>query len=182
MTPQSNNRQKLLLIVTGVIVGLFLGDLVILSPLIAAWKARSERLTQLTQKLNSDQLLLKREASLSRHWAEMQSRVLTNNTSAAEQQIFRAIDRWAQDAGVVIGAITPQWKRGDADDYMTYECRIDASGDLGRLTRFLHSAEREPMALKFESVELGSRDKEGQQLSLALQLSALILNPPPQVQ
>jgi len=176
MTPQPNNRSKLLLIVTGVVIGLFVGDLMVLSPLISAWKSRSDTLDQLTRELKADQLLLKREASLNRDWADKQSRVLTNNASAAEQKIFRAIDRWAQDAGVAIGAITPQWKR-DSDDYMTYECRIDASGDLGRLTRFVHSAEREPMALKFESVEIGSRDKEGQQLSLALQLSALILNP-----
>jgi hypothetical protein len=34
------------------------------------------------------------------------------------------------------------------------------------------------MALKLELVELGARDKEGQQLSLGLQLSGLVLNPP----
>jgi len=32
------------------------------------------------------------------------------------------------------------------------------------------------MALKLESVELGARDKDGQQLSLALQVSGLVLN------
>jgi hypothetical protein len=61
---------------------------------------------------------------------------------------------------------------------MTYECRIDAAGDLEHLSRFLYRVEREPMALKLESVELGARDKEGRQLSLGLQLSALVLNPP----
>ena len=35
------------------------------------------------------------------------------------------------------------------------------------------------MALRLESVELSARDKEGQQLSLGLQLSGLVLNPPP---
>ncbi len=60
---------------------------------------------------------------------------------------------------------------------MTFECRVDAAGDLGRLSRFLYSVEREPMALKLESVELGARDKDGQQLSLGLQLSGLVLNP-----
>jgi hypothetical protein len=78
---------------------------------------------------------------------------------------------------VVISAITPQWKH-DSDDYMTYECRVDAAGDLEKLSRFLYSVERDPMALKLELVELGARDKEGQQLSLALQLSGLVLNSP----
>jgi hypothetical protein len=61
---------------------------------------------------------------------------------------------------------------------MTYECRVDATGDLGKLSRFLYSVERDPMALKLELVELGARDKEGQQLSLGLQLSGLVLNTP----
>ncbi len=34
------------------------------------------------------------------------------------------------------------------------------------------------MALKLELVELGARDKEGQQLSLGVQLSGLVLSPP----
>jgi len=44
--------------------------------------------------------------------------------------------------------------------------------------RFLYSIERSPMALKLELVELGARDKEGQQLSLGLQFSGLVLNTP----
>jgi hypothetical protein len=55
---------------------------------------------------------------------------------------------------------------------------VDAKGDLGKLSRFLYSIERDPMALKLEFVELGALDKEGQQLSLGLQLSGLVLNTP----
>jgi hypothetical protein len=107
----------------------------------------------------------------------MVSHALPNNSSAAEQQVFKAIDLWAQNSGVTVSAITPQWKH-DSDDYMTFECRVDAAGDLGKLSRFLYSVERDPMALKLELVELGARDKEGQQLSLGLQLSGLVLNTP----
>ena len=107
-------------------------------------------------------------------WQQMTNNALPNSTSAAEQKLFQAIDGWAQDSGVVISAITPQWKH-DSDDYMTLECRVDAAGDLGKLSRFLYSVERDPMALRLELVELSSRDKDGQQLSLGLQLSGLVL-------
>jgi hypothetical protein len=106
----------------------------------------------------------------------MQRKALTNNLSSAEQQVFRAVDAWAQDTGVIVNAVTPQWKH-DSDDYVTYECRIDATGDIGRLSQFIYRAEREPLALRMESVELSARDKEGQQLSLALQMNGLVLNP-----
>jgi len=78
---------------------------------------------------------------------------------------------------VSIGGINRQWKLG-SDDYSTYECHIDATGDLARLTRFLWGAEREPLALRFQAIELGARDKEARQMSLSLSLSALVLTPP----
>ena len=171
------DRQKLLVVAAMVVVALFAGDKLVLSPLTGAWKARANAMTELRKKLEAGNRLLQREGGLRNRWAHMQQRALTNNNSAAEQQLYRAIDRWAREARVSIAAITPQWKR-DSDDYMTYECRIDAAGDVGRLSRFLHDVEREPLALRLEAVELSARDKEGQQLSLGLQLSGLVLNPP----
>jgi hypothetical protein len=123
-------------------------------------------------------MLLQRERGIRNHWDDMQHKALTNNLSAAEQQLFRTIDSWAQDTGVIVNAITPQWKR-DSDDYITYDCRVDTSGDIARLSQFIYRAEREPLALRIGSVELSARDKEGKQLSLGLQLNGLVLNPPP---
>jgi hypothetical protein len=170
------NRQQVLFLATGIAVALFFGDKLVLGPLTDTWKARANRVMALRNQVSRGRMLLVRERGIRDHWAEMQHRALTNNPSAAEQQVFRAIDGWAQDTGVLINAITPQWKH-DSEDYITYECRIDATGDIGRLSRFLYRAEREPLALKLESVELNARDKDGQQLSLGLQLSGLVLNP-----
>ncbi len=175
----TDNRQKLLVIVAIAAVALFAADKLVFTPLLNAWDARAKHIAELRNSAARNKALIGRERSLRNHWNDWQARTLTNNTSLAEQQVFQTIDRWAQETGVVIGAVTPQWKR-DADEYQTYECRIDAAGDIRRLTQFLYRVEREPMALKLESVELAARDKEGQQLSLGLQFSALVLNPPPQ--
>jgi len=174
---QIKNRQQLLIIAAGAAVALFAGDKLVLSPLLGAWDARAARITELRKEVKSNKTYLVRQLGLRSHWRDISQRTLTNETSTAEQQVFQAIDGWAQSSAVTINAITPQWKR-DSDDYMTYECRIDAAGDLEHLSRFLYRVEREPMALKLESVELGARDKEGRQLSMGLQLSALVLNPP----
>ena len=174
---QIKDRQKLLIIVTAAALGLFAADQLVRAPLVSIWSARATRLTALRNQVARGSMLLQRERGIRNHWTEMQSKALTNNLSAAEQQVFRSIDSWAQDTGVLVNAVTPQWKH-DSDEYVTYECRIDAAGDIGRLSRFIYHAEREPLALKIEAVELSARDKEGQQLSLALQLSGLVLNPP----
>ena len=174
---QIKNRQQLLVILAIVAIALFVGDELVLTPLTKIWGKRAERVTQLRKDIDRGKGLVEREQrqSLRSRWAQMVSHALPNDTSAAEQQLYKAIDLWAQNSGVTLSAITPQWKH-DSDDYMTFECRVDAAGDLGKLSRFLYSVERDPMALKLESVELGARDKEGQQLSLGLQLSGLVLN------
>ena len=174
---QIKNRQQLLIIGAVVAIALFAGDQLVLSPLLKVWSARATRITDLRKKITDGKTLVQREQNIQGRWNQMSRNALPNNTSAAEQQVYKAIDLWAQSSGVAISAITPQWKH-DSDDYMTFECRVDAAGDLGKLSRFLYSVERDPMALKLELVELGARDKEGQQLSLGLQLSGLVLNTP----
>ena len=174
---QIKDRRQLLIIGAITAIVLFAGDQLVLSPLTTAWSARATRIAELRKQINQGKMLVLREQSIRSRWEQMSTNALPNNTSTAEQQVVTAIDRWAQSSGVTISAITPQWKH-DSDDYMTYECRVDAAGDLGKLSRFLYSVERDPMALKLELVELGARDKDGQQLSLGLQLSGLVLNTP----
>ena len=174
---QIKNRQQLLIIAAIAAIVLFAGDQLVLSPLVKVWSGRAMRIAELRKNISQGNMLVQREQSIRSRWEQMSRNALPNNTSAAEQQVYKAIDLWAQNSGIAISAITPQWKH-DSDDYMTYECRVDAAGDLGKLSRFLYRVERDPMALRLELVELGARDKEGQQLSLGLQLSGLVLNTP----
>ena len=172
----TKNRQKLLIYAAIAVLALFAADQLVRAPLMAFWNTRAEQLHRMRTQVDNGKKLLAREQSIRGRWDRMQHGTLTNNPSAAEQQLFAAIDSWRQDSRVVLSGATPQWKH-DSDDYMTYQCRLDASGNLSSLTRFLYDIEKDPMALKLESIELAARDKDGQQLSLAVQLSALVLTP-----
>ncbi len=149
---QIKNRQQLLIIVTISAAALFIADKVVLTPLLNAWDARQTRIAELRKKVTQGKALLGRAQGIRNYWREISQRSLTNDTSVAQQRVFQAVTQWAQDSGVSIGSYNPQLKV-DSDDYSTYECHIDATGDLGRLTRFLWGAEREPLALRFQSIE-----------------------------
>ena len=126
---QIKNRQQVLVVMAIIVVALFAGDRLVLSPVMAAWNARAARIADLRKKLAQGDMLIKRQQDLRSRWDQMSHNALPNNTSTAEQQVFKAVDSWAQSSGVTISAITPQWKH-DSDDYMTFECRVDAAGDL----------------------------------------------------
>jgi hypothetical protein len=121
---------------------------------------------------------LARENVIRERWEHMRTNALSSEISVAENQVFRAFERWSDGSRIAINGIKPQWKR-NADEYATLECRVDASGTLAEVTRLLYEMEKDPLALKLDLVEITTRDDRGQQLTLALQVSGLQLNPPP---
>jgi hypothetical protein len=173
---ETKNRQQMLTFVAIAAVVLFAGGKLVLAPLTNAWNARAKRIKDLSQQVSDGKRLVLREQSLRQRWDEMRRNTLPKETSVAEQKVWAAFDNWAQDSRVAVNSITPQWKH-DSDEYMTYDCRVEASGNLGTVSRFLYDIEKDPMAFKLDSLELGARDKDGQQITLTLQLSGLVLTP-----
>ncbi len=168
------NRQQLLIVLTVALGVLYAADQIVLEPLIGWWKARAQTVAQLRTQVHDGKQLIQRESGLRSRWDQMRTNTLPNNASLAEQQILKAFDNWSRESGADVNGIMPQWKN-DSDDYITLNCRVEASGDLGTLSRFIYDIEKGPMGLKLESVEFSTRDNNGQQLTLNLQISGLVL-------
>ena len=172
------NRQKLLTVVAISAVALLALDRLILTPLGHVWGKRSERIVELSKDLTQGKLLLDREKEIRKRWSNMASNTLPVNLSMAESKVLKSVDTWTQDSGISFTSIKPQWKQ-NADDYVTLECRADAFGDMSSLMRFLYDLERELLALRVEDVEISSRDNDGQQLSLGVRFTGLVLTGEP---
>lgn len=170
------NRQRLLVFLAIGAVALLVADKLILSPLIAGWKDRADRIVELKKSIAKGNLILQRDARIRERWDGMRNSTLPEDVSEAENEVLKAFERWSADSSISISSIKPQWKRS-ADEYMTLECRADAFGSMSALVRFLYNVEKDPLALRVEAVEITSRDDSGQQLALALQVSGLQLNP-----
>lgn len=168
------NRQQFLVVVVLALLGLWLCDLLVYGPLSKWWQSRQADVKTLRQQVDQGQKLIRRASVIRGEWDHIRSNSLPNDPSQSEQQVLKAFNNWAGDSGVNVESITPQWQN-DQDDYSTLECRVEASGDLGTLSRFLYEIENDPMALQLESVELTATDDKGQQLTLGLQFSGLAL-------
>lgn len=171
-----NNRQQLLLIVTIVAGALFAADKLMITPLTHVWTARRQEVTQLRKQVADGTSLIRRERAVRDHWDLMRTNTLPNNQSFAQEMVLKALETWSQESGTSLNGSTTQWKQ-DTDEYKTLACRVDASGSLWALSRFIYDIEKGPLGLKLESVELNSHDNTGQQLSLGLQISGLVLTP-----
>ena len=168
------NRQQLLGIVAGAAVALWIADKVLIEPLMGSWTQRVKHIAELRKKVEDGRSLLHREQGLRTRWDQMRTNTLPNNFSLAEQLIHKALENWRQESRITFTSISLQSKH-DAEDFNTLECRVEATGDLPTISRFLYDVEKEPMALKLQTVEITSRDTDGRQLALGLQISGLVL-------
>jgi len=171
------NRQQLLIMLTGAALALFIGVNWIYTPLANLWSARSQEIKALHVKVNDGNFLKKRETDIRARWDNMRANALPANTSLAENQVITAFNNWSRDSGAEISSVLPQWKN-DATNYMTLNCRVEATGSLGALSQFLYQVEKGPMPLKADTVELSAHDATGQQLTLGLEISGLALISP----
>ncbi len=173
------NRQHLLLFLVGVLAAYWISDKVIIGPLTKTWGARSDRIKELRTRIAQGKESLNRERVIVADWERMRTNALPGVVSSAEGTVLRAFDRWSAESRISVTSVKPQWKHPE-DDYMTLECRVDANGSLSALSRFLYEVEADPLGVRIDSLELSTRESDGSQLTLALTVNGLYLNPPPQ--
>jgi len=173
---KAKQRETLLKLAVGAVVGLFLLDRLVLTPSIAGWKAQSERIASLDEKVQRGRQLLERERSIRARWDDMLRGDLADDSSAAENEVFKGLGRWARESRVSFTSLTPQW-RNHEEGFDTFECRATAAGDQASLARLVYEIESDPLPARVETCELAARDAQGKQLSLALKFSFLRLTP-----
>lgn len=177
MNLSSSNRQRLLMILAGAAVLLLVLDSLVLTPLTKGWRTRTAEIARLQKNVAEGRSMIERADRTRAAWSEMQAQALPKEVAKAEQDLVSAFDRWGRATNIELASIKPQWKRGGTNRYSQLECRVDASGTLATLTRFLYEVEKSTLALRVDSVELTARDDNGQKLSLGLLVSGLRLAP-----
>lgn len=167
-------RQDVLVVVTIAVVGLAILVNFIFPPIADWWSGRQKEIADLRQKVKNGNQMINRESAIRNHWREMHDNALPSTMSDAEQQFLKQMDGWSHESGAEITSIMPQWKN-DGTNYITLDCRVETSGDLNSLTRFIYSIEQGPMMVRLDSVELSSHDATGQQLTLGVEINGLAL-------
>jgi hypothetical protein len=176
---ETKNREKILGIGAAAAAALWLLNLLVISPMTDAWHSRSLHIAKLRKSIAEGALLIRRQDIVRGEWEHMQTNALSSNPTIAERELFTAFDRWVGASGVTEGSFRPQLRDSDTN-YTTVECRADVTGDAQTILKFLYEMEKDPLGVRMESCELTSKDDNGRQLALGMDLSGLIINPPSQ--
>jgi hypothetical protein len=170
-------RQRWLILAIATLLLLLALNQIVFAPLGNAWQARSLEIQKLKGAVGSGHSIIARGDHLRQLWTEIQSGTLPRDPAQSEYEVLSAIENFGRTSVIEFGSIKPLWKRGENDNYSILECRLDASGSLSALSRFLYELGKSPLALRTESVELVSRDDTGQRMTLSLVVTALRLAP-----
>jgi hypothetical protein len=168
------DRTTYLKIGVGIVVGLFVLDSMVLTPLGKRWTAQGERIEKLEEQVTKGHRLLAQEKQLRARWEEMQHKDLDAEISAAEDQAYSGIAKWAAASRISTTSLSPQWRTQD-EDFDLFEFRASATGTQSSLGQFIYGLETDSLPVKLEECDLTARDAKGQQLSGALRFSFIRL-------
>jgi Tfp pilus assembly protein PilO len=174
---ETKNRERLLMIGAGMCAGLWLLNLLVISPLIDGWHSRSAEITGLKKQISEGTMLIRRETVIRNRWDSMRTNALASNPTAAELELSTTFERWVKASGVTENSYRPQPQDTDTN-YSTIDCHADVSGSVEAIAAFLKVMSQDPVAVKVASFVLTSRDDNGKLLALGLNLSGLVLPEP----
>jgi len=171
---KTEQRLFYLKIATAGVVGLFLLDHIVITPATSSWREQSARLDALRVNVQRGEQLLDREKSIRAKWADMMKANLPDEVSATENQVFKSLERWALNSGIVFTSLTPtpQWVAHD-EGYKTYECRIAGTGNQQTVARFIYELESDRIPVNLENCELTARDAHGDDLAFTARVTFL---------
>lgn len=170
----NDRRKTVLLIVAVMCVGFFIGDRVVISPLMGLWKANSSKIKLLRQDIDRGRQILDREKALNEHWEEMRGKSFPGQTAATENQVLSSISQWARSADLSVTSLRPRWMP-NAKPFQKIEVRLSAIGSLEAVARFLHAFETAPQAQRIEEISIASRDERGGQITLDMRFTGLAM-------
>ncbi len=172
MTFKGMETRKLLLIASLALLALLVLDRLVVSPLLAGWRERQERIAELRIQLAQADNLLGQESRWLRWREEAAERLLPVNQADAENQLLGLVDGWAREAGLKVTSLRPLWKETPAKRLLL-ELQISGSGNMASLTRFLHAIETGHTAIAVEQLDLSAQDQDGRELGLNMRVSGL---------
>ena len=171
---ESKQRERIFIIAAIICLALLAVDKLVIGPLYDLWKERSERICELEELLKDGNFLVKRENVIKDRWAQMNDNSLPQNMTESENRILNSLNRWTQNSRLNITSVKPRWAE-DEDTFMKLEFHASGNGSLASITRFLYELESSGEPLKVEELDITTRDDSGNNLSLDLRFSGLVL-------
>lgn len=171
-----SKRERIILLLTVVVVGALVLDFFALTPLLERIDEAETRLDLMTTRMRQAEALLTRRRALAPRWRRMTAESLKADPGEAESQILRAIGEWADRARLNLTSVRPDRSAEDTP-LPVIDFRASGQGSMAAVSRFLYGMETANIPIKLKNLQLSSRREGSDSLSLQVTFSTLYVPP-----
>lgn len=173
-----SKRERIILIVTAVVVGALVVDKIIFGPVKGRLDEMKVRRDLLVAEVAEAQSLFERQRLLAPRYKAMLSDGFRNDTEA-ESRVLRALREWSSATGVILSSVKPERVASDQGlKEMTFV--VAGKGTLRSVAQLLWQIETAALPIKVKRMQLGLAGEGTDSMSLELGLSALYLGAEPE--
>ena len=170
-----SRREKYIAIITIVIIMILVADRYVATPFMDKMDQTAIEKQRLIVEMERAETLFERRSLMDRRWNDMVAGGLEGDAAKAESQVLHAIGNWSKENGLMLSSVKPDHKTGE-DELYEIVFQIAGTGTMNSVSRFLFQIEKSTLPIRLTDVQLGSREEDGNDLSLQLRLSALYLS------
>jgi len=167
-----SKRERIIGIVTVLIVVALVGDRFVLTPAVNRLGDLKDRKQVLLAEINEAQNLFERRRLMEKRWRQLLGDGLKNE-SDAESRLLHAVDDWAQQTRFTLTSVKPERLLTVKSGLKEMTFTIAGTGSLEATGEFLWQVETAALAVRIKDIQLGSANEIGNNMSLQLLLSAL---------
>lgn len=173
-----SRREKMILAVAVLAIGLLISDKYVLSPLMAKRNEIKDQKEKLTAEVEEGLAVMKRRKLLSKKWKQMTDAGLSGNPAVTEGIVLRYLEDAAYKNYLTLASMQPERiNRDNTEDTVSeIEFLVSGKGDIKAVTMFLWSVENAAIPLRVKTMQLGASDEDGSQMSITMRVSSIYVN------
>lgn len=170
-----SRRETIILYVTVATVVVMVGWTFVLDPMAQRMDKTHQQKIDLEQEVNAMNDLLDRRRDIRARWQTRLDNGLGSDPAATESAMWHLLTQWSADSHFDLPNITPQRLPNDTA-FQEIVFTVSGKGTFEGAARLIWAIEQSEMPVRISSLQLGSPDPSGREVTLSLRLSVLYLD------
>ena len=170
-----SKRETMVLYAAVATVLVLLGWTFVLDPVAKRMDKTAQLRASLEQEVNTMNDLLDRRQEIRAKWQTRLDNGLESDPAATESAMWHMLTQWSSDSNFDLPSITPQRLPNDTP-FQEIIFTVSGKGTFEGAARLIWAVEQSQLPVRISSLQLGSPDPSGREVTLSMRLSVLYLD------
>ncbi|MCP4454423.1 MAG: hypothetical protein GY809_23450 [Planctomycetes bacterium] len=170
-----SKRETMILYGALATIVLLIGWTFVFQPMSKRMAETHQHKLSLEEEVNAVKNLLDRRKTIQARWQTCLDNGLGSDPAATESAMWHRLTQWSSDSNFDLPNITPQ-RMANESAFQEVIFTVSGKGTLEGAARLIWAIEQSQMPVRISSLQLGSPDPSGRDITLSMRLSVLYLD------